>query len=133
MKANRNGGPCPEWCTEDHHGAGLPDLHAGETARTPVSGSPDQRAARRLFGTDPLGDRWAASGLVLVDVDGASPQVSVAAGNRSRYAQLWLDPEEAGKVADLLDLLTYATPTQMQRLARGIREAIETRAATTEV
>ncbi len=71
---------------------------------------PDQRAARRLFGTDPLGDRWAASGLVLVDVNGARPQVSIAAGDRGRYAQLWLD----------------------QRLVRGIQDAIETR-ATTEV
>jgi hypothetical protein len=42
---------------------------------------------------------------------------------------MWLDPEEAGKVADLLDLLTYATPTQTQRLVRGFRDAIEIRAA----
>lgn len=97
-----------------------------------MSGSPEHRAAKRLFGTDPLGAASVTSGLVQVAIDGARPQVSVAASRASKYVQLWLDPEEAGKVADLLDLIAYATPVQMQRTAKGIRDAIETISATGE-
>lgn len=127
--ANRRGDPCPEWCTQDHHTPDHLDHHRGETARIPLSGDPSQRAAQRAFGKDARWTTVATAGPILIE-SGYDPRVEIKVDSHTRARLWWLSPDQATDVAELLEKLAYASPAQMQRIVKGIRETVALTAVT---
>jgi hypothetical protein len=99
-RANRDGHPCPRWCTADHDEELVPGyfslVHKAEIAR--VGG--------------------VISRPVLLPARGHS-QVQAGAPGHS----LTLDPDDAERAAVLVEELANATPEQHRELATAIRQA----------
>jgi hypothetical protein len=115
-RANREGDPCPAWCTTDHHtpfgGTGLYfDYHRGETGNVALSGGHRDdhvsAGAARTASTDP-GTVW-----VMV--------------SRRGFKALIMQRDQAGaaELAALLEQLAGATPAQLRRIAAEVRAAAD--------
>jgi hypothetical protein len=102
-RANRNGSPCPPWCTTDHDEEVVPgtgifaSAHGAEVARIPAGGV--VRAC--LLPSD---------GIAYVHVSGGAQPLFVPAA-------------DAEDLACFAELLAHATPDQHRDLAAAIRRA----------
>jgi hypothetical protein len=110
-RANRDGHPCPPWCTADHNdGSFAASTHCGH------AGGID-------FGDRDLDSIWAAA--ILGEYHDGRPHVAVT-GHRYRQSgspQLQVRGIHAGDMADLVDMLADASPDQHRELAAAIRKA----------
>jgi hypothetical protein len=108
-RANRDGHPCPDWCTSDHE---RHDIHAAASLPVGVPG--------RVRG---LEDKFL---VYACQAAGAGPEVAVTV---LRYGQgdddpdLWLGPREAGRLAVIVGMLAAAAPARHRDLAAAIRRA----------
>jgi hypothetical protein len=106
---NRNGHPCPPWCTIDHEeerGPGLVFSHHSDGA---------------TFIRTPAWD-YVAAGRVQIGDNSGGPQVSVTSSSGVAGA-LWLKAHDAEKLAGAVEVLAAAAPDQIRELAAAIRKA----------
>jgi hypothetical protein len=110
-RTNRNGDPCPSWCTTDHNDG------------SSVAGTHVSHAGGIDFGDRGLDSIWASP--ILGEYHDGRPHVAVT-GHRYRQSgspQLQVRDIHAESVADLIDMLADATPDQHRELAAAIRQA----------
>lgn len=121
-RANREGHPCPPWCTVDHEtdtGGGHRYLfHGSETARVRVPGK--VKYAEDVIYVRAIHPGW---------TDGEPPQVDVSAtryGTDDPSPQAWISPRDAEGLAVIVEVLAKASPAQHRQLAAAIRQAAAT-------
>lgn len=107
---------CPPWCVADHDGReafAYPQTHHSATTRiSPVrSGFGQSIAAEVLYNDD---DLWQIGQVVFLTA-------SVEGSSERSWPHLFLSPQNANAVADIIAVLAGATPGQHRDLAEGIR------------
>jgi hypothetical protein len=107
MKSNKDGRPCPDWCTVDHSTGRL----SGCLGSAPMIHGPDEVTFRALPRLGP----WADSAEVIVDAwdDHRSPHVGVTTR------------KDAELVASMLEIISAAGPEAGRALAGQVRQAAD--------